>query len=146
MKIFRFSALLLSLLALYTFSACDDEDGLPNPLRFEVASATFEGSPLSPAPTGYSISVSYTDTGNLTGFTATGSELTTPTPGNSGSLSLADGTVTFTSGGTSRTSVISAGSLAQNSTTVTLTFSLTKTDGASAEQVGTYVYVMNVAR
>jgi len=126
--------------------ACDDGgdggDPLPNPLRFVVQSASFEGSPISPTPN-YTLSISYDDSGTITGFSATGSGAFTPTTGNSGTLNVSGSTVTFTAGNDSRTVSITAGSLSQTAASVTLQFVLTKVDdGVAPEEEGTYVFVM----
>jgi len=131
------------LLALF---ACDDsgsgDDPLPNPLRFTVQTASFEGNAISPLPN-YTLSINYDDNGTITGYSATGSGQFTPSPANSGTVAVSGNTATFTSGIEIRSVTITGGSLSQTSTTVTLQFSLTKVDdGIAPEEEGTYVFVM----
>jgi len=146
MKSLRYILLSVIGFALLGLFACDDggggDDPLPNPLRFTVQSATFSGSSITPAPN-YTLSINYNDDGAITGYSATGSSQFTPTPANSGTLTVSGNTVTFTSGNDSRSVTITAGSLSQSSTTVTLQFALTKVDdGVEPEEEGTYVFVM----
>lgn len=137
-----FGAMIVALCGL--FSCKDEGPGLPNPLQFSFVSATFNGAAYSAAPN-YTLSVTYADNGTPTGYTATGNANFTPTPGNSGTMTVSGNTVTFSSGGDARTCTISGGGLSQSATTVTLTFSLTKIDdGVEADEVGEYRYQMEV--
>ncbi len=129
-----------------TLFACgggdNGDDPLPNPLRFTLQSATFEGAPVDPLP-GYTLSINYDDSGTITGYSATGSGTFTPTPANNGTVAVLGNTVTFTSGTDSRSVTLTAGSLTQTSASATLQWTLTKIDdGVAAEEEGTYVFVM----
>lgn len=138
-----FGAIVIALCGL--FSCKDEGPGLPNPLKFSFVSATFNGAAYTAAP-GYTLSITYGDNGSPISYTTTGNANFTPTPGNSGTVSVSGNTATFSSGGDSRTCTIGGGGLGQTSTTVTLSFSLTKIDnGVEANEVGDYVYTLRVA-
>jgi hypothetical protein len=147
MNILRNFVYCLLITSLYWAVSCDggdDDPGLPNPLKFTLSSATFNGSDINPLPS-YTLNITYDEDGTLTSYTATGSGQFTPTPTNSGDVSPSGNSVTFTSGSNSRTVSITGGTLSQSSTTVTLRWELTKVDdGVTAEEQGTYVFVMEV--
>ena len=147
MKTSRFILLAVIVFSIPGFTSCDDENDntlLSSSLRFKVQRATFEGNAITPLPD-YTLNISYDNSGTITGYTATNSNTFTPTPANSGMVTINDSMVTFTSGSDSRTCTITSGNLSQASTTLSLSFALNKIDdGIEASEEGTYIYHLNV--
>jgi hypothetical protein len=137
-----FISLLTFGVLLFLVSCGDDgEDPQPTSLKFTTASATFDGSAITPTPA-YTITVNFDASGNATTYTATGSSRTTPTPGNAGSWSVAGSTITFVDNGGAQRTV--NGSINSTSSSITLNYNVTKLDqGVITDEVGNYIFNMS---
>jgi len=144
MKKISFFTLFLAIMGLTWFSACDNggDDPQPTTIVFNLTSATLDGSAITPLPN-YSLTVNFDADGNPDGYSASGNAQYTPSVGSSGTFSVSNNQVTFTSGSDSKTVSITAGSISNTATTVSLQWSLTKIDdGVPPQDEGTYVYQM----